>query len=110
MVTPTTFFVTDSSLSPQMRDGAHSCSGIVRTPLGTAPAQRASGSFDDQITYRVSQRTACLLNKACFAVSIIGAFLFLVTAAMQVALVRHHKKEKRYGPSKFSRVPGIDIC
>lgn len=27
------------------------------------------------------------------------SFLFLITALMQIALVRNHKKEKRYGPS-----------
>lgn len=28
-----------------------------------------------------------------------SSFLFLITAAFQVVLARHHKKEKRYGPS-----------
>jgi hypothetical protein len=27
------------------------------------------------------------------------SFLFIITAILQVLLVRHHKKEKRYGPS-----------
>jgi hypothetical protein len=86
------------------RDGAHSCSGIVRTPFGTAPAFTTSSGFNaadggNEWTYAVSQRTACQLNKAVFAVSIIGAFLFLIAAAFQVLLVRSHKKEKRYGPS-----------
>merc|ERR1712230_353815 len=35
----------------------------------------------------------------CFAVSIVNIFLFLVTAAVQFLLARHHQKEKRYGPS-----------
>ena len=86
------------ALAVLTRDGAHSCTGIVRTPLGTFPALSTADGFGGDITYQVSQRTACRLNKACFAVAIIGAFLFLITAAMQVALVRHHKKEKRYGP------------
>jgi hypothetical protein len=86
------------------RDGAHSCSGIIRTPLGTGPATAGGQGFEDlsgenQVTYAVSQRTACRLNKAVFAVSIIGAFLFLIAAAFQVLLVRSGKKEKRYGPS-----------
>ncbi|KAK4507418.1 hypothetical protein PRZ48_001153 [Zasmidium cellare] len=89
------------------RHGASSCSGIVNTPLGTGPSNSRSGGFNgdfgfgdnDTLTYAVSLHTACRLNTAAFAVSIIGAFLFLITAAMQVALVRHHKKEKRYGPS-----------
>merc|ERR1712058_22066 len=41
----------------------------------------------------------CSLNTACFAVSIVNIFLFLVTAVVQFLLARHHQKEKRYGPS-----------
>lgn len=89
------------------RHGASSCRGTVNTPLGKGPASSHSSGFggdfgfgdNDTLTYAVSLRTACKLNTAAFAVSIIAAFLFLITAAMQVALVRHHKKEKRYGPS-----------
>lgn len=89
------------------RDGASSCRGVVDTPIGTGIATRNGEGFDndfglgsnDNITYRVSYYTACRLNTACFAVSIIAAFIFICTAAMQVFLVRHHKKEKRYGPS-----------
>jgi hypothetical protein len=72
--------------------------------LGIFPALSSSDGFGGEFTYQVSLRTACRLNKACFAVSVIGAFLFLITAAMQVALVRHHKKEKRYGPGQYIRV------
>ncbi|PPJ54151.1 hypothetical protein CBER1_01042 [Cercospora berteroae] len=81
------------------RYATDSCTGIVTTPLGTFPALSTSDGFGGEVTYQVSQRTACRLQKACFAVAVIGAFLFLVTAAMQIVLVRHHKKEKRYGPS-----------
>jgi hypothetical protein len=34
----------------------------------------------------------------CFAVAIIGAFFFLISAIVQVFLMRHHKKEKAFGP------------
>ncbi|KAI7109718.1 hypothetical protein KC340_g194 [Hortaea werneckii] len=92
------------------RDGASSCTGNVQTPLGDGAADSSTGGFGqggfgtssgegENVTYSVSLGTACQLNTAVFAVSIIGAFLFLCTAAMQIALVRHHKKEKRYGPS-----------
>lgn len=88
------------------RDGASSCSGNVRTPLGNGPASTDSSGYgnfgagdNENLTYAVSLRTACKLNTAAFAVSIIAAILFLITAGLQVALVRHHKKEKRYGPS-----------
>ncbi|KAK7189223.1 hypothetical protein DPSP01_005387 [Paraphaeosphaeria sporulosa] len=85
------------------RDGAHSCSGFVRTPLGDGQSNDKQG-FDDsngkqQYTYAVSLGTACRLNTACFAVAIAGALLFLISALVQIALARHHKKEKRFGPS-----------
>lgn len=81
------------------RHATRSCTGIVTTPLGTFPALSTSDGFGGEITYQVSQRTACRLQKACFAVAVIGAFLFLVTAGMQLVLIKHHQKEKRYGPS-----------
>jgi hypothetical protein len=88
------------------RSGASSCKGIVHTPIGTGPANSKNGfgqgfgeGSQDNVTYSVHLGLACRLNTAAFAVSIIAAFLFLVTAALQIALVRHHKKEKRYGPS-----------
>lgn len=89
------------------RSGAHSCSGNVNTPIGSGDASSkggfGSGGFgtgsNENTTYSVSLGTACRYNKAVFAVSIIGAFLFLFLALVQVALVRHHKKEKRFGPS-----------
>jgi len=85
------------------RDGAHSCSGFVRTPLGNGQSNAKQG-FDDsngeqQYTYAVSLGTACRLNTVCFAVAIAGALLFFLSALVQLALARHHKKEKRFGPS-----------
>lgn len=79
------------------RAAVHSCSsGTIRAgPLGRA----ADSGFDNNVTYSVSARTACRLNKAVFIVSIIGAFLFLVCALVQLLLVRSSRKEKRYGPS-----------
>lgn len=75
------------------RHGTDHCnSGIVNTPLGTAPANEeapGAGHF----------HYVCHLNEAVFAVSIINIFLFLVTAVWQILLVKHHQKEKRYGPS-----------
>lgn len=98
------------AIAVMTRDGASSCTGNVNTPLGNGPADSSTGGFGqggfgtnggegENVTYSVTLGTACQLNTAVFAVSIIGAFIFLCTAAMQVALVRHHKKEKRYGPS-----------
>ncbi|GAB7356389.1 hypothetical protein MBLNU459_g7169t1 [Dothideomycetes sp. NU459] len=73
------------------RHGANSCRGNVNTPIGSG---LASSQIDGH-----TLRTQCKLNTAAFAVAIIGAFLFFITALMQIALVRNHKKEKRFGPS-----------
>merc|ERR1711964_897052 len=78
------------------------CSGRVETPLGDGPANSKEGfgsnGRGDQITYSASLGTICKLNTACFAVAIIGAFLFLLSALVQVFLMKHHKKEKAFGP------------
>ncbi|KAK5717603.1 hypothetical protein LTR17_015956 [Elasticomyces elasticus] len=78
------------------RQGAKSCSGNVRTPIGDGPANALGVNGDTFLG--ASLRAACKMNTAVFAVSIIAAILFLVTAAMQLLLVRNRKKEKRYGP------------
>jgi len=74
------------------RQGAESCSGNVNTVLGSGPADFSAPGAP-------KLHRACQLETAVFAVSIINIFLFLVTALLQVALVRHHRREKRYGPS-----------
>lgn len=87
------------------RNGADSCKGNVHTPIGNGPASSDHGyghfgaGAGDNLTYSVHLGLACRLNTAVFAVALIAAILFIVTAFMQVLLVRHHKKEKRYGPS-----------
>ncbi|KAF2497440.1 hypothetical protein BU16DRAFT_548624 [Lophium mytilinum] len=90
------------------RHGAGSCSGNVKTPLGNGQSKSKNGfganGFGDKhddssnVTYSVSLGTACRLNTACFAVAILGALLFLISALVQVFLARKHKKDKRYGP------------
>ncbi|KAL8949734.1 MAG: hypothetical protein Q9222_004180 [Ikaeria aurantiellina] len=63
------------------RGGARSCSG------SNPPSVLGPGN-----------RTSCKLETGVFAVAIAMALLFLISAALQVVLSRHHKKEKRYGP------------
>jgi len=96
------------ALAVLTRDGASSCSGNnVKSPLGDGPANSrgayGSNGFGagkgQNVTYSVSLGTACRYNTACFAVAIIGAFLFLISAFMQLWIGRHHQREKRYGPS-----------
>jgi len=74
------------------RHGASRCSGVVNTPLGTAPSNESAPGAGNY-------GYVCSLNTAAFAVSIVNIILFLITAAWSVILVRHHKKEKRFGPS-----------
>ncbi|KAK4935297.1 hypothetical protein LTR66_015474, partial [Elasticomyces elasticus] len=73
------------------RQGANSCSGNVNTPLGSGP--------DNGNVFGNKLGLACKLNTTVFAVSIIGALLFLIAALVQIFLVRHHKKDQRFGPS-----------
>ncbi|KAI9810688.1 MAG: hypothetical protein M1827_006147 [Pycnora praestabilis] len=77
------------------RQGAHSCKGIVNTPIGTGQAN------SDFITNAgtTNLKRVCRLNKAAFAVAIALAVLFLLSMALQFLLNRHHKKEKAFGPS-----------
>lgn len=92
------------------RRGANSCTGTVSTPLGVGPANRnapgyGSNNFgfgssqSSSASYFPNLRSACRLNTAVFSVAIIAIFLFLLTVIWQILMVRHHKKEKRYGPS-----------
>ncbi|KAK4694507.1 hypothetical protein P7C71_g3088, partial [Lecanoromycetidae sp. Uapishka_2] len=63
------------------RGGVDSCSGVNNSPIG--PGEHLS----------------CQLERVTFIVAIIGAFLFLVSAVLEILLSRAHKREKRYGPS-----------
>jgi hypothetical protein len=90
------------------RGGAGSCQGNVDTVLGSGPSDSSAPGYgangfgfggNHNVTYAPNLGRACKLETVVFAVAIINIFLFLVTAALQVLLVRHHKKEKRYGPS-----------
>jgi len=74
------------------RRGTQSCSGTITTPVGTGEAGSKSPTA---LTYGM----ACKLEKVVFAVSVIGIFLFLISILFQTLLARHHKREKRFGPS-----------
>ncbi|KAF4463230.1 membrane-associating domain-containing [Fusarium albosuccineum] len=80
------------------KDGAGDCNGYLDTPFGSGKAgDTASGS--DGFTALPSYRVACRLQSACLAVAIIAIFFFVFSILMEVALARHHRKEKRFGPS-----------
>ncbi|KAF2858137.1 hypothetical protein K470DRAFT_221939 [Piedraia hortae CBS 480.64] len=106
------FFIAMIVMAVLLRHGAGSCKGQVNTPLGNGQANSNTGGWggrdgkggfgtggNNNLTYSVKLGTACRLNKAAFAVSLIGALLFFLAAVLQIALVRQHKKHKRYGPS-----------
>lgn len=91
------------------RHGTDSCRGFVRTPLGNGQSTSYNlGGYGpdgfgfgngENSTYSVSLHTACIFNRVVFACSIIAIFLFIITAVWQLMMIKHHKKEKKYGPS-----------
>jgi hypothetical protein len=74
------------------RHGANSCKGVVNTPLGVGLSSESAPGAGHW-------GYVCSLNTACFAMAVLNIFLFLLTAIIQMLLARHHKKEKRFGPS-----------
>lgn len=79
------------------KHGAGSCDGYIDTPFGRGQSgNKAAGS--DGFTALPSFHTACRLQTACLAVSIIAIFFFIFSMIMEIVLVRHHHKEKRFGP------------
>ncbi|KAL6855778.1 hypothetical protein J3F83DRAFT_718475 [Trichoderma novae-zelandiae] len=80
------------------KNGAGSCNGVLDTPFGKGQSD-ATVKADSGFTRLPSFHTACRLQTACLAVSIIAVVFFLLSILMEFALTRHHHKEKRYGPS-----------
>ncbi|ESZ92275.1 hypothetical protein SBOR_7315 [Sclerotinia borealis F-4128] len=82
--------------------GGKSCSGFVVTPLGSgnsATNDRTLGVGSGRNTSLPSLHTSCRLNTACFAVAIIAAVFFFISIFVELALIKHHRKEKAFGPS-----------
>ncbi|KAI1754630.1 hypothetical protein F4782DRAFT_38738 [Xylaria castorea] len=75
------------------RGGASSCTGTVNTIFGSRPA------LDDLGSGLPSFHQLCQIHKAVLAVSIIAIAFFLLSAFVEVVLVRHRRKEQRFGPS-----------
>ncbi|KAE8443381.1 hypothetical protein EG329_001940 [Mollisiaceae sp. DMI_Dod_QoI] len=84
-----------------LRGGAHSCSGNVNTPFGSGNTNtdnnvnNGSGGF----TRLPSLHTACQLEKASFSVAIVALVFFFLSIFVEVALIRHRRKERAFGPS-----------
>lgn len=89
------------------RGGASTCNGYVNTPVGSGSSSSSvsgdssggNGGVFGNGTFTLNLHRACRLETAAFAVSLLNIFLFLLTAVLSVLLVRHHRREKRYGPS-----------
>ncbi|KAL4946833.1 hypothetical protein BDV06DRAFT_181623 [Aspergillus oleicola] len=80
------------AIAVMTRDGTNKCEGRMSTPLGT-------GDDNTDAPSGVDYGYACMLEKVVFAVAIIGIFFFLISILFQFLLGRHHKREKRFGPS-----------
>lgn len=80
------------------KGGAGTCGGEVDTPFGKGKGgdtvKASSGGFTALPTFR----TACQLQTACLAVSIIAIFFFLFSLLAELAFIRHRRQEKRSGP------------
>ncbi|KAI0021932.1 hypothetical protein F4780DRAFT_778205 [Xylariomycetidae sp. FL0641] len=76
------------------RGGASSCRGNnITTPFGTG---RDVDHFHDGFP---TNRTLCQMESACLAVAIVAIVFFLLSALVEFVLVRHRRKERRFGPS-----------
>jgi len=83
------------------RGGAHSCRGFVNTPFGSGDT-RTTVVVDqgrDGITRLPSLHTACQLEKAVFAVAIVGLVFFFLSVFVEVGLMQNRRKERAFGPS-----------
>ncbi|KAI1341996.1 hypothetical protein F5Y15DRAFT_329991 [Xylariaceae sp. FL0016] len=74
------------------RGGASSCTGTVSTPFGNKPAS-------DQVGDGPSYQSLCKMESAVLAVSIVAIIFFILSALIEFVLVRHRRKEARFGPS-----------
>ncbi|KAI9832287.1 MAG: hypothetical protein M1819_004465 [Sarea resinae] len=92
------------AIAVMTRKGTDSCHGYVDTPLGYGPNPGKGALFHNHGNVYINNwhpnyKLTCRLEKAVFAVAIINIVLFIVSALLQLALARHHQKEKRFGPS-----------
>ncbi|EKD16366.1 hypothetical protein MBM_05660 [Drepanopeziza brunnea f. sp. 'multigermtubi' MB_m1] len=81
------------------RHATDSCSGVVTTPYGQGLIGGEVTGNSDGFTELPSFKTACRLQKAAFAVAIIGLVFFFLSMFVEYGLIRHHKREKAFGPS-----------
>jgi len=79
--------------------GTDSCRGPVNTIFGSGNAdQNVFNDYPDGPNFLPSLQQTCNMQTAVLAVSIVGIIFFLMSAIVEVALVRNRRKEKRFGP------------
>ncbi|KAI0471933.1 hypothetical protein GGR56DRAFT_682228 [Xylariaceae sp. FL0804] len=78
-----------------VRGGASSCRGRVHTVFGTANASQTLKDDDNLPTFR----EICQMESAVLAVSIVAIVFFIFSILTELVLVRHRRKEARFGPS-----------
>ncbi|KAH8821398.1 hypothetical protein F5884DRAFT_767660 [Xylogone sp. PMI_703] len=74
-----------------------SCTGYVQTPFGSGNVNQ--NNRPSEYNGLPSLRTACRLEKACFAVSIVAIGLFLLALLTELLLIRRRRRERAFGPS-----------
>ncbi|KAK4680041.1 hypothetical protein QC764_209500 [Podospora pseudoanserina] len=73
------------------RHGVGNCTGEVDTVLGVGNSWSERGGLQ--------YGTACEMEKAVFSVAVAACILFALSCLVNLALARHRKREKRFGPS-----------
>ncbi|KAI0129939.1 hypothetical protein BJ170DRAFT_618150 [Xylariales sp. AK1849] len=82
-----------------VKAGASSCTGTVYTPFGSGNAADTPTGNTGGFTNLPRYRTACRMETACLAVSIVAIIFFVLSILVELVLVRHRRKESRFGPS-----------
>jgi len=83
------------------RGGASSCKGNVNTPFGSGNTNvdNTVPTGQNGFTKLPSLHAACKLETATFAIAIVAVIFFLLSIPIELALARHRKKERAFGPS-----------
>ncbi|KAM7217422.1 hypothetical protein V8F06_007171 [Rhypophila decipiens] len=86
------------------RHGAGSCDGQVTTALGTGNANTSivDNGHGGVVTLDPNLHQACKMQSACLAVAILGLLFFILSAILEGLLIRHRRKERRFGPSPIN--------
>jgi hypothetical protein len=81
------------------RGGASACNNSPNTIFGSGPSGNYPNSQKDGFTKLPTFGTACRMETACLAVAIVAIVFFILSILVEVVLVRHRRKEARFGPS-----------